>query len=222
MNTQFNTAVPKKYSGVAKVLSSFPPVLDGKIIIPQMKNDGYRNWRQSEWAAFYFEYWAAQNLSSVMTLPGTSYGSAQFDAFLKHDWDLKTHAVANANGKLNGATILNDGAAINASIGKFGVVGFIELFGDAVFDTDGSFKVWHDALKGKLSKYAQSNRANQVRSRKLKTLFTVEGFNIYLIDKNKLSLLDIMNQGKNSNGRPRKFKYSLNHRVVSPDFSILL
>lgn len=221
MSNQLHT-VPKKYQALEQALRQFPEVLEGKITIPDMKNSGYHNWRQTEWPAFSFEDWASRNLSGVMTLPGSSYGATEFDAFLEHDWDLKVHSTKNANGRLNGATILNDGSAMEASIAHFGKVGFIELFGEATFDTDGSFKVWHDEFKGAISKYAANNRANNTRSRKLKTAFVAEGFNIYLIDANKLKLLNIMKQGRNSNGAERKYKYSLRHAKVAPDFSIVL
>ncbi len=155
-----------------------------------------------------------------MEIPGRAYEKGDFDGFAEVDWDFKTHSVSDSGGRPKYDVILNDADTIDESILRNGKLYFLIAKGKATWDLDGSFKEWHDALKGGLSKYS-IERASQGRpSRRLKTSFSVESFDLIRIDSSSAGLLATFQQGRNSNGRPRPVKYLMDTREFLPVVSI--
>jgi len=82
-------------------------------------------------------------------MPGPRYGNTGFDALLGIPWDLKAHVTANWNGVLQPKLIVNDTEAVEAALREYGEVGVVLLQGSATYDdATGSFKTWHDRIKG--------------------------------------------------------------------------
>ena len=50
-------------SDIISIFEKFPKTIDGKDAILEMKEKNGKNWKQMEWAGFYFEYWCNQNIS---------------------------------------------------------------------------------------------------------------------------------------------------------------
>lgn len=86
-------------------------------------------------------------------------------------------------------------------------------------DDDGSFKIWHDKLKGKPSKYVSSNKNRRTRMRKKSAI--IERMDLFEINYHNASMLKIMKQPHNSNGKPRPMKYMLDDRLIQPVSSII-
>jgi hypothetical protein len=85
------------------------------------------------------------------------------------------------------------------------------------YDENGSFKTWHDLIKGPASRYVLEGRANKRRQRKLKVFAEVVDFYWVTFRPGDFSRLKIMQQGKNADGKPRKRKYMLDTQEV-PSF----
>ena len=62
-------------SEIISIFKKFPKTIDGKDAILEMKNNNGKNWKQMEWAGFYFEYWCNQNLKNILEMPSSKkYG----------------------------------------------------------------------------------------------------------------------------------------------------
>ncbi len=71
----------KNAEQIAEKLKQIPKFWDGKKATLEMKESGYRQWRQMEWIGFYFQYLCEKHLSEIMEIPGTRYGNVSFDGF---------------------------------------------------------------------------------------------------------------------------------------------
>lgn len=202
-------------------LEELPRNWDGRASILEMKSVDY-NWRQTEWAGFYFQLLCKRNLSDIMTIPGRRFNNGltqgDFDAhYMGVDWDMKTHTSVDAKGVSKPVIPLNDALTIDQSLEENDHLYMLVAMGSAEYDdAQLSFKSWHDELKGGLSAYSQERIARGANSRRLKKAFIVNSFNIYKIDATVAPLLTIFRQGRNSNGRPRPEKYNLDTSKVRP------
>ena len=119
--------------------------------------------------------------------------------------------------------ILNDIQALYNAVDMNGEVGFFILFGDAEYDTDGSFKRWHDQLKGKKSRYVQMGEEIGRKNRRRKSSVDIYQWAFYLVKDEELGMAErreggfsLMSQPHNSNGKPRPPKLVLDTDVVIP------
>lgn len=187
-------------------LSDLPKEWDGKTSILELKEADY-NWRQMEWWAYYFEFKARQVLQSYFNFPGDRFGNVSFDLRGSINWDLKSSAIKRYNHNI----ILNDKTAMDASLEKDYYHGEIIALCDVAYDDhDRSFQKWHTALKGGLSQYETERISRTPISRYRKTKAILTEIAIIVFKNDDFKKLNIMKQGRNSNGSPRKEKYMLN------------
>lgn len=188
---------------------NLPLFWEGHSSIEKMKASNY-NWRQLEWPGFFFQLLCRELLADLMEIPGRRYETGDFDAFYLNDWDFKTH-TSSVDGipKKSSEVILNDLETINQALLRYGKVHFLIASGDAKMDLDGSFKAWHNELKGSKSEYVKERIARGAPSRRLKTSFNVEKVEVFEINSATQGFMKVFSQGRNSNGRPRPMKYSL-------------
>ncbi len=189
-------------------LVTLPTAWDGQSCVLELKEANY-NWRQMEWWAFYFEYKVKEHLKQVCKIPGDNFfNRVTFDLKTQINWDIKAKAIKSDERRV----ILNDKLAMEQSIQAHGFHGEIIGLCDVEYnDHDRSFQKWHTALKGGLSKYEKRRKMESgTFSRYRKTSAELMEI-IYVVFASKdLEKLDVMNQGKNSNDKPRPPKYSLN------------
>lgn len=139
-------------------------VWDGRSCVEWMSREGLRGANDSEWQGFFFEGYARQVLAKLppsLAEPRVKYGQTIFDFALNYVWDLKAHTqeYSRTTGKpLAGSVILNDEEAVRACVSEQGL-GFVILSGRAVPDTDGSFRDWQNARKGRPSAMSNSGRS---------------------------------------------------------------
>ena len=179
---------------------------DGKKCISEMKENKGR-WKDMEWIGFYFEYWCSRNLKGVMEMPcSKKYGNVSFDGYLKIPWDFKSHATQSGD-KMVG----NDSEATVNAIADFGCVGLIIASGPVVYDNESQeFKKWHDEQKGKKTDYVLKNIERGAPSRRRKVSMKISKISFVKLDNDCLDKYGIKhNQGRNSNGKPRKPKVAL-------------
>ena len=141
---------------------------DARTAILEMR-DGYsRNWRQTEWIGFYFEWLGLDLLyRAIGGAQGPLFGRVRFDYQRSYVWDLKAHPT-QASGDV---CIVNDVAAIRSCLRQRGYFGVAVLDGIASYDVDGSLKAWHDALKGGQSDYERRRVLRGAISRRRKAAF---------------------------------------------------
>jgi hypothetical protein len=192
---------------IAKIaLGVVPITMDGKKCIEQMRDEEDKRWRQVQWQGFYFEMIMQSALTRYLGGGRKKLINTEFDYVYKNIWDMKTHSNLNSKGKISsGLVILNDTRAMDLAI-QNGGMGLIMLSGIPTYDLD--FTKWHKKYRG--------NSSGEPR-RVLKSKFIAQSLEIYFIPTTsrleealKKMEIEIKPQGKNSNGKPRPSKYSLN------------
>ncbi|MYB35415.1 MAG: hypothetical protein F4X92_09935 [Gammaproteobacteria bacterium] len=187
-------------------LASLPVEWDGKACVLELKEADY-NWKQMEWWAFYFEFKVLQKLKNICSIPGDRIERVEFDMKTQINWDIKAKAIKSDDHKV----ILNDTIAMQESISNHGFHGEIIGLCDVEYnDRNRSFQRWHTELKGGLSQYEIKRMAGpSTFSRYRKTSAVLSEIIYILFDENDLEKLNQMNQGRNSNDKPRPPKYML-------------
>lgn len=193
-----------------KLMSELPAYWEGKTTIQYMKDNGCRNWRQMEWPGWYFQFMCENILEkdNFFAIPGPSYGKVEFDGKMIIPWDFKAHTT---NGSSENQVPTNGYNEVESAINDYGTVGFIIASGAAIFDDENqTFKRWHDALKGKTSKYEQNRIARGAKSRRRKASFKLDSIRFIFIDRTTLGYCGSFQKGmRNSGGSPRKSKVML-------------
>lgn len=161
-----------------------------------------------EWIGFYFEHLCERVLSGHMTMPGPTYGNTTFDGLCYVPWDFKAHAVQKSS-----KIIINDVEALDRAIEQYGAVGLIVAQGTAIYDEDGSFRMWHQELKGDPSPYVTERIRRGASPRRRKVSFAVDSLSFVRIDRNALSSGGRFQKGfRNADGSPRRAKMSLSRK----------
>ena len=197
------------------ILANLSPEWEGRASILEMKSANFQ-WRQMEWIGFYFELLCRRVLKDVLQFPGDRFGNVSFDMKGSLNWDLKTKAIRSDSHEM----ILNDQAAIATSVTQYGRHGFVVALCDVEYnDNDRTFQQWHTELKGGPTAYEEERIERTSVSRYRKTHARLTEILFLSIDSENLKDLDLMRQGRNSNGRPRAPKYSLDLEYIDPFLS---
>lgn len=177
---------------------------DGRTCVETMRSSEYRNWRQTEWVGWYFEYLGVPALVDAFGGGPRKVLNTSFDYSLRSTWDLKAHGT----GKERGA-ILNDLDAIDACLLEGTGLGFIVLTGDSDFTDSASFDTWHREQRGASERHE--------RSRALKSGFTPRRLDAFhLADADALDAAKASGEyttwqpGRQQSGAPRKPKLKIN------------
>jgi hypothetical protein len=195
---------------LSAIAAGLPRTIDAREAICEMQAGGSTQWRQMEWIGFYPEFWFRDRLAiSLDVTDGPKLGNMTFDIKRRFVWDLKAHAEGSSTW-----APLNDVEAVRNCITNYDGVGFFAISGSCTYDVDGSFKRWHDELKGGPSAYALRNEARGAPSRKRKTSFEPKrlvAFRFSSLDQLDRALSEGWIKGfqkdmQNSNGVPRREK----------------
>ena len=202
---------------LSELLPNIPDSITGKEAILQMKKEGSPNWKQMEWIGFWFEFFIQNEIQPRLgNTAGPKYGNTIFDIKLEYVWDLKAHP--NHKDDL----LLNDQEAVRFCIRDNGgviVEGAVEYD-----DENETFKNWHDALKGKQSKYVTERIARNAPSRRRKTGFTptsivgiwVDSLNTLIQGEDDGWISGFQENMRNSNGNPRRAKFKFHTSKIPP------
>ena len=196
-----------------------PKIWDGRSAILEMKEGGSTQWKQMEWMGFYFEFLCQTHFEGIVEMPGNQYGKTVFDAFAEISWEFKTHAVNSRSYTV----ITNDREAIVKTISDYGYYGVIIAIGEVEYnDEDGTFKKWHDALKGGISKYEIDRINRNARPRTRKTEFVLSEIRFACFNAETLSeCAGSFQKGfRNADGRPRREKGEINIQRI-PDEALV-
>ena len=178
---------------------------DGKECIKRMRNNGGRNWRQMEWPGWYAEFLLDSCQDHMLYQRNDRKNrNTIFDYKIKTRkdtyLDLKTHSADK-----DSTIYLNDYQATIDAINTSDLF-FLVLSGYPKYDNWEDFVAYQYMLDGK----AWQKKEN---SRRRKSGFLLSSLSLY-----RLSYDDIKQktQGKNSNGKPRPTKASVNLKTVAP------
>lgn len=195
---------------------------EGKSCVGEMRQGGSRNWRQTEWIGWYFEWKAFERLTSAIGGGiGPTYNSTEYDYKRDCVWDFKTH-VSNSGRPW---AILNDSNSVNSCIEEYGSVGFIIAAGPAMYnDVTLSFKKWHSELGGDPSAYVRKGVKTGQPSRRRKTLFVFTEIVMFRFDTDVLArgqsekwIRGFQKGMPNSNGKPRPSKIQIHLGKMPPE-----
>jgi hypothetical protein len=214
----FPEAVIPEADQILKILSStLPKKVDGKAAILELKETD-NQWKQMEWIGWYFEH----KLFTILThkiggREGPTFGNTTFDYQKNFVWDFKAHPCKNAKGKINDPMILNDSEALDHCIQQYQGIGFIVVHGEAIFDSSGEFKAWHDELKGGHSSYEKERIQRGAPSRKRKCAFEIDHIEALFFGDHTIlkkgvddNWITFFQEGmRNADGSPRRPKYAL-------------
>jgi hypothetical protein len=209
------------------LLSNIPEHWDGKQSILEMKKLGSRNWKQTEWPGWYFEFMATRCLinSFGSTDPFKMDGKRNVDySHMDENWDFKHHSISN---KKRCWIPSNDVELIHHCIRERGHWGLIVGMGECTLgprSRDCEFRLWHTALCGGPSAYSKRIEKEGAIPRARKITGSLE--EIIIIQFSSLRQLeDATREGwandgfqknmRNSNNKPRnaKYKFKLNELV---------
>ena len=202
------------------VCAKMPVVWDGRESILEMKNVGYKHWKQMEWAGFYFQFLCENGFADIMEIPGKKYGNVEFDGFNAISWDFKAHAANTTSHKV----ITNDTEAVVDTIDDYGYYGLVLAIGEVEYnDEERTFKKWHDELKGGKSDYEKKRIERGAMSRRRKTEFVLSEVHFVCLDKEGLNQCSgSFQEGfRNSGGTPRRAKVLVDVSNI-PDDSIVM
>ena len=161
-----------------------PDHWDGRASILEMRESGSTQWRQMEWAGFYFEEKVRELLNEAHPTPPVGgprvrFGSTVFDyASATRVWDAKAHTAMRVllpdgepyRDSKDAVSWLNDARAMRECVELQGL-GFLVAEGLSGLDATGEFKEWHKAL-GSEGKKGREYVPSTGRSRPRKAAFT--------------------------------------------------
>ena len=196
-----------------------PKVWDGRASIIEMKESGYRHWKQMEWIGFYFQFLCEKHFAGIIDMPGKKYGNTEFDGFGEISWDFKAHA-ATAH---RHTVIANDSEAIARTLEEHEYYGLILAVGEVEYNDEArTFKAWHDQLKGGKSRY-EMNRINRgAMSRRRKTGLVLSEMHFVCLNTATLGECSgSFQEGfRNADGSPRRPKVTIDIDKI-PDIALI-
>ena len=192
-----------------------PKIWDARESILEMKNAGYRQWRQMEWQGFYFQFLCERRLKGTMEIPGPKYGNVEFDGFREIPWDFKTHAMNTSNHQV----IVNDSEAIANAIKEYEQVGLILALGKVLYnDEDRSFQKWHQELKGGKAQYVKDRIKRGAWSRLRKVSFNLQQIAfVKIADETLIECGSFQENFRNANGSARRSKVLIDLEKINKE-----
>lgn len=197
-----------------------PMHIDARNAITAMRDGGSSQWRQMEWIGFYPEFFFESTLADgLQARRGPAFGKVSFDIQRHHVWDLKAHSSDSPEW-----APLNDEEAVASCIEHHNGLGFVVLSGPCEYDEDGSFKQWHESLKGGKSAYSAKREKEGAKSRRRKTAFKPNHILVFRFEtlsdleraKSEGWVKRFQTGMRNSNDVPRRPKIQVNLKRVAP------
>jgi hypothetical protein len=125
------------------------PFIDGRDAVLEMKESGYPNWKQVEWAGHHIKYLVQKNCSEGLCGAIVPY-NLRSKHFVKGEyvWDARFKGHESNRVPLSAVTDYDSITRRNGGIGVFIV--------DALWahDLNGDFRRWHEEQKGAPSRYS--------------------------------------------------------------------
>ena len=198
---------------------NIPKTWEGRESILEMKDVGFKYWKQIEWIDFYFTFLCQKHFTGIINIPGKKYGITEFDAFSEISWDFKVDSIDP--GAYSVAA--NDAEAIENTLHDHGYYGTILAIGAMEFDDkETTFKKWHDELRGKINRDDTNKINSGIMARTRKRAFTLK--EIYFICFNSETLHQCCGLfqdgfGQTDSNRPKQKEIRINITPCANYFS---
>jgi len=199
-------------------------VVDGKQAILEMKNDGEPYWKEMEWPSYYLSYLLRKELRDRMQIVEKGRRRICFQG--EHPWDVRVKAKESKDPRVILTDVKNTDMVFDDGNG-FGLIVFFVM---TEKDEDGTFRQWHEELKGGSSEYTKkiASEGRKPRIRK-KSIYLISGEAWFFPDLE--SFRSGVEQGwldedfartmRNSNERSRNPKYAINVSEIPNQFRVL-
>lgn len=187
---------------LGRASQNMPKVWDGRESILEMKNAGFKYWKEVEWMDLYFKFLCQKHFRSIIDIPGKKYGNTDFDAFHKIPWDFKAHAANTTSYNI----VANDVETITDTMHSYSYYGIILAIGNVVYDKDNVFKKWHDELRKEICEYERNKINGGVMSRTRKITFFLEEIHFICFNSGSLHKCCSMLQNPLRDTGSSKFK----------------
>lgn len=197
------------FTALTELCETLPSFLDGRTILDSMHDRNQKNWKQTEFLAFYIEDFTLNFLENFgfetnkYSIKGLGKGNVVIDTFKDFPIDVKT-SFKQAD------CPFNDKFVVDKIIEEFGKIGVIKIVSNGIEDSDFELTKYYKHLKGDFDEVSP-------KTRKVKKGANILGIDYYEILSN--SCLKLFSQGKNSNGNPRNPKYLI-PKELQPTISI--
>lgn len=197
------------FTALTELCETLPSFLDGRTILDSMHDRNQKNWKQTEFLAFYIEDFALNFLENFgfetnkYSIKGLGKGNVVIDTFKDFPIDVKT-SFKQAD------CPFNDKFVVDKVIEEFGKIGVIKIVSNGIEDSDFELTKYYKHLKGDFDEVSH-------KTRKVKKGANILGIDYYEILSN--SCLKLFLQGKNSNGNHRNAKYFI-PKELQPTISI--
>ena len=199
-----------------KNLKKINSYIDGKTIITYMKDNNWKNWKQTEYGGFWFEEYVRQTLN----LPeGNKYGRCKFDCLFNNiDIDCKFHSLYKKDGTKNKEILGNNLFACKETIKNNGYFYLIVANVISEYDDDNEFTIWVKSLYTQRTNKKHKYSFSRIR----KKAFNIKNIVLYKITEDVLNNNKSFQEGfTNSNGKKRTAKISFNENTL-PEPEIII
>jgi len=144
--------------------------IDGKQAIQEMKDGGDPYWREMEWPAYYISFLLKNQLRGRMQIVERGRKRICFQG--EHPWDVRIKATDYRTPWVILTDVRNTDRVFDDGRG----FGLIVIFVIVTKDEDGTFRQWHEELKGGSSEYTRrvEREGRRPRMRK-KEMFLIKG-----------------------------------------------
>jgi hypothetical protein len=202
---------------IASIVSANTPlIMSGKECVQEMREAGDPNWKQVQWQGFYFEMKVIKPLTAQLGGGRQTLFNTSFDYVRNFVWDLKAHSSENERGATTPSCQLNDSRATEQAVKETGL-GFIILSGKPTYDYE--FTKWHKEFRGGGPGEPGRTLKSRFESQTLDIFFVPNPARLAIARDRKE--FTVVAQGKNSNGKPRPPKYSLDlNRARGTDLQV--
>lgn len=163
---------------LTELCEALPSFLDGRTILDSMHDRNQKNWKQTEFLAFYIEDFALNFLENFgfetnkYSIKGLGKGNAVIDTFKEFPIDVKT-SFKQAD------CPFNDKFVVNKVIEEFGKIGVIKIVSNGIEDSDFELTKYYKYLKGDFDEVSP-------KTRKVKKGADILGVDYYEILSNSL------------------------------------
>lgn len=217
------------YEGVMKLINehlrpffeSIKTDWNGIECYKEMKDMNYSNYRQGEWAGFYFEYLFENycnfnNIDDIKKFANKSKGGIDLDLIfpnLKNTYgDLKADSI-------NKGILGNKLQTVKKVVSSGGIVYYICALYETDKDKNHNYettKFWNE-LRDERKKYKNIDDLEKGYGTKMNYSINIKSFHILKIDNEIFDILkdNPFKQGKNSNGKARGEKIKINKDLIS-------
>lgn len=145
------------FTALTELCEALPSFLDGRTILDSMHDRNQKNWKQTEFLAFYIEDFALNFLENFgfetnkYSIKGLGKGNVVIDTFKEFPIDVKMSFKQTD-------CLFNDKFVVDKVIEEFGKIGVIKIVSNGIEDSDFELTKYYKHLKGDFDEVSPKTR----------------------------------------------------------------